>query len=285
MRRSIGFVEELVSDVVESQCPADVFPEEWDLESLFTALLEIYPVHVSREQAEQAADSDELAELFVDDALARYEEKERAVTPEVMRELERVVLLNIIDTKWREHLYEMDYLQEGIHLRALAQQDPITAYRREAYDMFQALTDSIRADLVRYIYRVEFVRQDEEQPRPQASQPTRIQDNRAAVEEGGGQRARRRRHREREPSRERQGAAERAVPLRQRQEVQEVPRRLGLRASLRPRLLDRPSQQLAGVLGPPDVQFRDRHEPAGEIERSGLRHTPVRGRRRGPRGS
>ena len=186
---SIGFVQDLVTDVVESHCPADVFPEEWDLDSLFTALLEIYPVHVTREQAQQAPDSDELVELFVDDALARYEEKEQAVTPEMMRELERVVLLNIIDTKWREHLYEMDYLQEGIHLRALAQQDPITAYRREAYDMFQALTDSIRSDLVRYIYRVEFVRQEEEQPRQQSSQPTRIQDNRAAVEESGGQRA------------------------------------------------------------------------------------------------
>jgi preprotein translocase subunit SecA len=106
-----------------------------------------------------------------------------------MRELERVVLLNITDTKWREHLYEMDYLQEGIHLRALAQQDPITAYRREAYDMFQALTESIQADFVRYIYRVEFVRQDEEQARQQAPQPTRVQDNRAAVEQAGGQRA------------------------------------------------------------------------------------------------
>ncbi len=186
---SIGFVQDLVTDVVESHCPADVFPEEWDLDSLFTALLEIYPVHVTREQAQQAPDSDELVELFIDDALARYEEKEQVVTPEMMRELERVVLLNIIDTKWREHLYEMDYLQEGIHLRALAQQDPITAYRREAYDMFQALTDSIRSDLVRYIYRVEFVRQEEEQPRQQSSQPTRIQDNRAAVEESGGQRA------------------------------------------------------------------------------------------------
>jgi preprotein translocase subunit SecA len=106
-----------------------------------------------------------------------------------MRELERVVLLNITDTKWREHLYEMDYLQEGIHLRALAQQDPITAYRREAYDMFQALTDSIQADFVRYIYRVEFVQQDEQQAPQQAPQPTRLHDNRAEVEQGGGQRA------------------------------------------------------------------------------------------------
>ena len=99
------------------------------------------------------------------------------------------MLLNITDTKWREHLYEMDYLQEGIHLRALAQKDPITEYRREAYDMFQGLTESIRADFVRYIYRVEFVRHDEEQARQQAPQPSRMQDNRAEVEEAGGQRA------------------------------------------------------------------------------------------------
>jgi preprotein translocase subunit SecA len=106
-----------------------------------------------------------------------------------MRELERALLLNITDTKWREHLYEMDYLQEGIHLRALAQQDPITAYRREAYDMFQALTGSIRADFVRYIYRVELVRPGEEPARQRAAEPTRMQDNRAEVERAGGQRA------------------------------------------------------------------------------------------------
>jgi preprotein translocase subunit SecA len=185
---SVGFVEDIVSAIVEDQCPADVFPEEWDLDGLFTALLEIYPVHVAKEEAQQASNTDELIDLFVEDALVRYQEKEAAVTPDVMRELERVVLLNITDTRWREHLYEMDYLQEGIHLRALAQKDPITEYRREAYDMFQALTESIRADFVRYIYRVEFVRQDEEQTRQQASQPTRVQDNRAEVEQAGGQR-------------------------------------------------------------------------------------------------
>ncbi len=186
---SVGFVEDLVTEVVDSHCPADVFPEEWDLGALLTALLEIYPAQVTEEQARQATSTDELVELFVGDAMARYEEKEHVVTPEVMRELERVVLLNITDTKWREHLYEMDYLQEGIHLRALAQQDPITAYRREAYDMFQGLTGSIRSDFVRYIYRVEFVRHDEEQARQQAPQPSLVQDNRAEVEEAGGQRA------------------------------------------------------------------------------------------------
>ncbi len=121
---------------------------------------------------------------MAEDALKMYAAKEEHVTPEVMRELERVVLLNITDTKWREHLYEMDYLQEGIHLRALAQKDPITEYRREAYDMFQDLTASIQADFVRYIYRVELVKPEQQQP-----QATRVRDNRADVEQAGGQAA------------------------------------------------------------------------------------------------
>ena len=95
-----------------------------------------------------------------------------------------MVLLNITDTRWREHLYEMDYLQEGIHLRSYAQRDPLSEYQREAFDMFNELTDSIRADFVRYIYRVEFVRPEAQQARPQ-----RVSDNRAAVEQGGGQAA------------------------------------------------------------------------------------------------
>ena len=176
-----GFVEDVVRSTVSSLVPGDVFPEEWDLDALYTALLEIYPVQITKEQAAEAADSAELEEMFVEDALAMYEAKEANVTPSVMRELERVVLLNITDTKWREHLYEMDYLQEGIHLRALAQKDPITEYRREAYDMFQDLTASIQADFVRYIYRVEFVNKED-----QAPQPKRMQDNRAEVEQAGG---------------------------------------------------------------------------------------------------
>jgi preprotein translocase subunit SecA len=91
-----------------------------------------------------------------------------------------VVLLNITDTKWREHLYEMDYLQEGIHLRAYGQRDPLTEYRREAFAMFEELVHSIRTDFVRYIYRVELVRQDQQQQRA----PQRVQENKAEVESG-----------------------------------------------------------------------------------------------------
>ena len=126
---------------------------------------------ISGEDLEEMVSSAELSGRAVEDALERYEEKEQALGSQTMRELERLVLLNITDTKWREHLYEMDYLQEGIHLRAYAQKDPLTEYRREAYLMFEELTESIQEDFVKYIYRVELVRQDEPgRPRPQRVQ-------------------------------------------------------------------------------------------------------------------
>ena len=244
-----GFVEDVVRSTVSSLVPGDVFPEEWDLDALYTALLEIYPVQITKEQAAEAADSAELEEMFVEDALAMYEAKEANVTPPVMRELERVVLLNITDTKWREHLYEMDYLQEGIHLRALAQKDPITEYRREAYDMFQDLTASIQADFVRYIYRVEFVNKEDQAPAAQADagQPGRGR--------AGGRCRRSHRDGQREPGGQRQDAAQRPVPVRERQEVQEVPRRRRLRPASG-------SENLAGTLWP---QMSESTEPLRKL--------------------
>jgi preprotein translocase subunit SecA len=182
--QALGFVEDVVNDAVATYCPADVFPEDWDLDALLVGLAEIFPVRTTAAEIEDELDLPTLQARFVEEALEAYEAKEAAVTPTVMRDLERVVLLNITDTKWREHLYEMDYLQEGIHLRSYAQRDPLSEYQREAYEMFNELTDSIRSDFVRYIYRVEFVRPEAQQARPQ-----RVSDNRAAVEEGGGQAA------------------------------------------------------------------------------------------------
>jgi preprotein translocase subunit SecA len=180
--QALGFVEDVVGDTVATYCPADVFPEDWDLDALLVGLSEIFPVRTTVADIGDEHDLPTLQARFVEEALEAYEAKEAAVTPPVMRDLERVVLLNITDTKWREHLYEMDYLQEGIHLRSYAQRDPLSEYQREAFDMFNELTDSIRADFVRYIYRVEFVRPEAQQARPQ-----RVSDNRTAVEQGGGQ--------------------------------------------------------------------------------------------------
>jgi preprotein translocase subunit SecA len=175
-------VEQVVADTVEQYCSTEVFPEEWDLDALLVAETEIFPVTSTKADIESVRDLPELKAGFMEAAVAAYDAKETIMTAPVMRDLERVVLLNITDTKWREHLYEMDYLQEGIHLRSYAQKDPLTEYQREAFDMFSELTDSIREDFARYIYRVEFVRPDAQQARPQ-----RVSDNRAAVESGGAE--------------------------------------------------------------------------------------------------
>jgi preprotein translocase subunit SecA len=176
----LGFVQQVVEDVVTSYCPAEEFPEEWDRKQMLTALGEIYPVRSRLADVEQIEDVPELQAMFVDEALQAYEEKEAEVGSDVMRELERVVLLNITDNKWREHLYEMDYLQEGIHLRAYAQRDPLTEYQREAFAMFDELTESIQQDFVRYIYRVQLVRPDQQQ------RVQRVQENKDSVESGAG---------------------------------------------------------------------------------------------------
>ncbi len=153
----------------------DVFPEEWDLDGLLVNLQALYPT---------LARPDELDELRIrlearcapsrrtcSRAYDRKEEElgaDAATGKVILRELERMVLLSIIDTKWREHLYEMDYLQEGIGLRAYGQRDPLIEYQREAYDMFPEMKDAIQDEFVRYIYRVQLVRQDEPaRPRPQ----------------------------------------------------------------------------------------------------------------------
>src|SRR5204862_2295381 len=167
-------------DVVNSWCQPEADPEDWDREALTVARREFFPLRSSVADIEDVHEAAELQDRFVQEAFEAYDAKEAARTPEVMRDLERVVLLNITDTKWREHLYEMDYLQEGIHLRSYAQKDPLTEHRREAFDMLEELTQSIRHDFVTYIYRVECVRPEAQQARPQ-----RVQDNRSEVESQG----------------------------------------------------------------------------------------------------
>ena len=177
---ALNMVREVVAETAEQLAPPDVFSEEWDLEGIVTGLSDVFPTRIAVDDLRELRSSAEIAEMAENDALELYELKEQQIGSEPMRELERLVLLNITDTKWREHLYEMDYLQEGIHLRAYAQRDPLTEYRREAYEMFEELTASIRSDFVRYVYRVELIRQDE----PGRPRPQRVVENRGE-DEGG----------------------------------------------------------------------------------------------------
>jgi preprotein translocase subunit SecA len=171
------YVAAVVEKTVSQFVSKEVYSEEWDLEGMLTALATVYPTTVQKSDLEGIEKAEEVLQRVVDDALRAYDQKEadlgtdeRSESP-VLRDLERMVLLSIIDNKWREHLYEMDYLQEGIGLRAYGQRDPLVEYQREAYDMFQEMKDSIQEEFVRYIYRVELIRQDEpSRPRPQRVQ-------------------------------------------------------------------------------------------------------------------
>ncbi|WP_409240553.1 preprotein translocase subunit SecA [Streptomyces sp. PA5.6] len=140
---------------------ADGFPEEWDLERLWTACRLLYPARVTTDDLDRKAGGRaEVTPLLItrtltDDIHARYEERERALGPDVMRELERRVVLSVLDRKWREHLYEMDYLQEGIWMRSYLGRDPLFEFQREGFDLFTAMMDAIREESVGYLFNLD----------------------------------------------------------------------------------------------------------------------------------
>jgi preprotein translocase subunit SecA len=166
--RALDMVAQVAEGTVSQYVSPEVFPEEWDLEGLVTSLQTLYPTKLTANQLRELGDAEAVSQAVLEEAVGAYEERERELSAGVMRDLERMVLLSVIDNKWREHLYEMDYLEEGIHLRAYGQRDPLVEYQREAHVMFEGLKDSTVEEFVRYIYRVELVRQDEPaRPRPQ----------------------------------------------------------------------------------------------------------------------
>ena len=140
---------------------AEGFPENWDLDTLFQAINTLFPISFTPESlaaevgGREGLDSDFILGKVLDDAQKQYSKREADLTPEVMRELERKVLLSVLDRKWREHLYEMDYLQEGIGLRAMAQRDPLVEYQKEGYDLFAAMMDAIKEELVGLLFHVD----------------------------------------------------------------------------------------------------------------------------------
>jgi len=156
---SEDFIEETVRSVCGAYAPEGVFPEEWNLDELWTSLEQIYDVKVDRADVDQRIADEKLdaagvVEVFLDDAMARYEERERELTPEVLRQVERRVILSVVDRVWREHLYEMDHLREGIGLRQVGQRDPLVEYQREAYDAFAGLMARIKEESSGYFFRL-----------------------------------------------------------------------------------------------------------------------------------
>jgi preprotein translocase subunit SecA len=154
------FLDETVTAYVDAATATGV-AEQWDLETLWVALKGLYPISFTAEDllkeigGASALDSEFLLDRVLKDANLAYEKRESDLSSTVMRELERKILLSVLDRKWREHLYEMDYLQEGIGLRAMAQRDPLVEYQREGFDLFTAMMDAIKEELVSYLFNAE----------------------------------------------------------------------------------------------------------------------------------
>ncbi len=152
---------ESVESIISTHCATD-FAEEWDIEALHTEIGGLFPTELTVDQLGHGLSTDELYDTIMGEATGYYESREKEFGSETLREIERQVMLQLIDQYWREHLYEMDYLEEGIGLRALGQKDPLVEWQREGFDMFGQMMDTIAEDFVKYVMHVQVV----EQPRP-----------------------------------------------------------------------------------------------------------------------
>jgi preprotein translocase subunit SecA len=152
-------ITSLIERLVEEYTAGD-FVEDWDVPGLIARVQEIFiPTVALAEIDPDQVDREELTQQLQEEALAQYDQREQELGEELMRALERFLLLQIIDQRWREHLYDMDYLREGIHLRAAAQIEPLVAYKNEAFELFRDLMNSIWGDFARMIYHVQVTRE------------------------------------------------------------------------------------------------------------------------------
>ena len=210
-------VRHMINDVVAAYvegATAEGYPEDWDLEELWKALRTLYPVSLTVNEliAEAGGERSGLsAEMLLEearaDAQAAYDAREAEFGAETTRELERQVVLSVLDRKWREHLYEMDYLQEGIGLRAMAQRDPLVEYQREGFDMFSAMLDGIKEESVTLLFHAEIQQpQAAEEPAVAGDEVDEVMPAAAAAPASDGRRGRSGGRHAAEPARGRQSA-------------------------------------------------------------------------------
>jgi preprotein translocase subunit SecA len=156
---------EAVDGLLHTHCSAD-YSEEWDLDALVADMTSYWPTSLTAESLIAASSSDQVYDLVMADATQHYETRETDLGSDTMRQIERQVMLKIIDARWRDHLKEMDYLQEGINLRALGQKDPLSEWQREGYDMFGQLMDTVDREYVQYVMHVQVVQEEAPQIKP-----------------------------------------------------------------------------------------------------------------------
>jgi preprotein translocase subunit SecA len=163
------WIESVMEGIVETELGVDTPKSSWDWETLVREVEQYYPTSVVGSEFEGPRTTGDVAEFLVEEANASFASREEELGPEVMKQVEKSVMLSVIDNKWREHLSEMDYLRAGIGLRAMGQRDPLSEYQREAYDMFSDMIEAIKRDAVKYLFHVELAKP--------ASQPKRVEAN------------------------------------------------------------------------------------------------------------
>ena len=156
-----GWMDELIAQIVYEHTASE-YKEEWDLDSLFAEMQALYETEVSPDEVGETTTREELIEDFSDDARDAYDAKVEEYGAELMREVERYLVLQVVDVRWREHLESMEYLRDGIHLRAMAQKDPLSEYRSEGHGMFEELTGTIQEEIVRYLLRIQIEKPPEQ---------------------------------------------------------------------------------------------------------------------------
>ncbi|MGZ4759376.1 MAG: preprotein translocase subunit SecA, partial [Acidimicrobiales bacterium] len=158
---ALEYMAEAIDGIIGTYCVSD-HPEEWDLEGLVPEIQSYWPTETTVDDLAAFTSTDELYERLMGEASAYYEAREQEFGAEAMREIERQVMLQIIDQRWREHLYEMDYLQEGINLRAMGQKDPLVEWQREGFQMFGQMMQAVAQDFVKYILHAQVAVADQE---------------------------------------------------------------------------------------------------------------------------
>ena len=162
----IEAIDGVIAETLETFC-AEELPEEWDLTGLLNEINGYWPNSITPSDLDSIQNISELEQLLTESAFEAFDSREKDLGLETLREVERQVMLRIIDQRWREHLYEMDHLRDGIHLRAMAQKDPTTEWQREGFELFQELTELLQRDLVRYIMRVQLSSSESEDRKPE----------------------------------------------------------------------------------------------------------------------
>jgi preprotein translocase subunit SecA len=165
---------EQIADAIERigrEYMAGEYQEDWEVDALFDQLGQIYDVSYEVDDVKEGTDRETLVRQLREDVIQAYDERENELGDELMRALERFMLLQIIDERWREHLHDMDYLREGIHLRGFAQIDPLVAYKNEGFDMFTELMNNIWDEFARYVFNVEVQVQPEQERQAAAGGP------------------------------------------------------------------------------------------------------------------